>query len=359
MPGRTGPSRSDAERRAEAGDVWIHASSAGATARGASVPRIAVLTSGGDSPGMNAATRAVVRCAISRGHEVLGIHHGYSGLIGGDLRPLGLRDVGGILHLGGTMLGTTRCETLKSERGCDEAMATLKRHDISSLIVIGGNGSQAGALKLYRRGAPVIGIASTIDNDLQGTDITIGATTAVDVALESIDRLRVTASSMKRAFLVEVMGRNCGYLAVVAGIAGGAEAVVVPESDFEPHQLAEELRAAYARGKSHAIVVVAEGAKYNADALLHYFNEHQERLGFELRTTKLGHVQRGGAPGVFDRMLGSMLGAAAVDAAAAGSYGILIGLRDGKPAATPLDQVAERVKPADVRLLDLARILAM
>ena len=308
---------------------------------------------------MNAATRAVVRCAIFRGFEVFGIRHGYTGLIGGDFRPLGLRDVGGILHLGGTMLGTTRCETLKSERGCDDAMAALKRHEIAALIVIGGNGSQAGALKLYRRGAPVIGIASTIDNDLHGTDITLGATTAVDVALESIDRLRVTASSMKRAFLVEVMGRNCGYLAVIAGIAGGAEAVVVPEADVEPHYLAEELRAAYARGKSHAIVVVAEGAKYNADALMHYFNEHQERLGFELRTTRLGHVQRGGAPGVFDRMLGTLLGAAAVDAAADGSYGILIGMRAGKPASTALDQVAEGTKPADVRLLELARVLAM
>jgi 6-phosphofructokinase 1 len=308
---------------------------------------------------MNAATRAVVRCGIARGFEVLGIHHGYTGLIGGDFRPLGLRDVGGILHLGGTMLGTTRCEMLKSERGRDDAMAALNRHDIAALVIIGGNGSQAGALKLYRRGAPVIGIASTIDNDLLGTDITLGATSAVDVALESIDRLRVTASSMKRAFLVEVMGRNCGYLAVIAGIAGGAEAVVVPEQDVEPRQLAEELRAAHARGKSHAIIVVAEGAKYNADALLHYFQEHQERLGFELRTTKLGHVQRGGAPGVFDRMLGTLLGAAAVDAAAHGNYGALIGLRDGKPACTPLEQVAEKTKPADVRLLDLARVLAM
>ena len=323
------------------------------------MPRIAVLTSGGDSPGMNAATRAVVRCALFRSFDVVGVYDGYTGLIGGDFRPLGLREVGGILHLGGTMLGTTRCETLRSERGCEEAIAALNRHDIAALIVIGGNGSQAGALELYRRGAPVIGIASTIDNDLYGTDITIGATTAVDVALESIDRLRVTASSMKRAFLVEVMGRNCGYLAVIAGICGGAEAIVVPEADVEPRHIAEELRAAYARGKRHAIIVVAEGAKYNADALMHYFQEHQDGLRFELRTTKLGHVQRGGAPGVFDRMLGTLLGAAAVDAAADGKYGVLIGMRDGKPASTSLDQVAGRTKPADVDLLNLARVLAM
>ena len=174
------------------------------------MPCLAVLTSGGDAPGMNAAIRAVVRTAVAHGFTVLGIRDGYTGLIGGDLRPLGPRDVGGIIHLGGTMLGTTRCENLRSDAGCETALAVLKSNAISALIVIGGNGSQSGALELFRRGAPVIGIASTIDNDLFGSDVTLGATTAVDVALEAIDRLRTTAASMKRAFLVEVMGRNCG-----------------------------------------------------------------------------------------------------------------------------------------------------
>src|ERR1035441_1419508 len=224
------------------------------------MPCLAVLTSGGDAPGMNAAIRAVVRIAVARGFTVLGIRDGYTGLIGGDLRPLGARDVGGIIHLGGTVLGTTRCENLRSDAGCDTALAVLKSSAISALIVIGGNGSQSGALELFGRGAPVIGIASTIDNDLYGSDVTLGATTAVDVALEAIDRLRTTAASMKRAFLVEVMGRNCGYLALMAGIAGGAEAIVVPEQDMSPEQLAHTLSAAYARGKSHAIAVVAEGA---------------------------------------------------------------------------------------------------
>lgn len=320
--------------------------------------RLAVLTSGGDSPGMNAATRAVVRTAIFQGFEVLGVYHGYTGLIANDFRPLTARNVGGILHLGGTMLGTTRCETLKTQPGCDQALDALRRQRITALVVIGGNGSQAGALALYRRGAPVIGIASTIDNDLCGTDITLGATTAVDIALESIDRLRVTASSMKRAFLVEVMGRNCGFLALTAGIAGGAEVIAIPEAPLEPSQIAEEIHGAYARGKSHAIVVVAEGSKHNADALLHYFREHQDRLGFELRATKLGHIQRGGAPGVFDRMLGTSLGAAAVEAAAEAKHGILIGVRDGKPARINLEEVAGRTKPADLSLLELARVLA-
>jgi 6-phosphofructokinase 1 len=322
------------------------------------VKRLAVLTSGGDAPGMNAATRAVVRAGIARGFEVVGVRHGYTGLIGGDMRLLGPRDVGGIIHLGGTMLGTTRCEELRTEKGCTRALGQLEAHRISALVVIGGNGSQTGAWQLQQRGAAVIGVASTIDNDLCGTDITIGATTAIDVALEAIDRLKVTAASLNRAFLVEVMGRLSGHLALMAGIAGGAESIVIPEVETDPETVALQLHDAYARGKSHAIVVVAEGAKYNAEALARYFQEHGERLGFDLRVTKLGHIQRGGAPGVFDRMLGTLLGAAAADAAAEGRSGILLGMRDGKVAPTALAEVAGQMKAADIRLFDLARVLA-
>ena len=320
--------------------------------------RIGVLTSGGDAPGMNAAIRAVVRSGIAAGFEVAGFRDGYTGLIAGDWRPLGPREVGGVMHLGGTMLGTTRCETLRTEAGRAQALRSLETAGIAALVVIGGNGSQTGAHALARQGAPVIGVASTIDNDLYGADVTIGATTAVDVALQSIDRLRVTAASMRRAFLVEVMGRDCGYLALTAGLAGGAEAIVVPEEPTDPATVAEELRAAYARGKSHAIAVVAEGAQHDGDALMDYFRVHRERLGFEMRLTKLGHVQRGGAPGAFDRMLGTTLGAAAIDAAAGRRYGRLIGLRDGRPAETALEEVAGKTRPADVRLLELARVLA-
>lgn len=179
-------------------------------AGGNGLARVAVLTSGGDAPGMNAATRSVVRCACARGLQVAAIRHGYTGLIAGDIRPCGPRDVGGILHQAGTVLGTTRCEALRTDRGCELARQALQAHQVSALVVIGGNGSQTGAYELSRRGVPVIGIASTIDNDLAGTDISIGAMTAVAIALEAIDRLRSTAASMQRAFLVEVMGRHCG-----------------------------------------------------------------------------------------------------------------------------------------------------
>jgi 6-phosphofructokinase 1 len=323
------------------------------------VQRLAVLTSGGDAPGMNAAIRAVVRVGIARGFEVLGIQHGYAGLIGGEFRALGPRDVGGIIQLGGTVLGTTRCEEFKTDAGRTRALGQLQAQRISGLIVIGGNGSQSGAWDLRRRGAPVIGVASTIDNDLYGSDVTIGCMTAIDVALEAIDRLKVTASSLDRAFLVEVMGRKSGHLALVAGIAGGCEVIVIPEVETDPETIARQLRAAYERGKRHALAIVAEGAKYDADELTRFFGEHGERLGFDLRVTRLGHVQRGGAPGAFDRMLGTQLGAAAVAAAAEGRFGVIVGLRNGQVAETPLQDVAGRMKPADAGLFELAQMLAM
>jgi 6-phosphofructokinase 1 len=320
--------------------------------------RVAVLTSGGDTPGMNAAIRAVVRTGIARGFEVFGVRHGYSGLIGGEFTPLGARDVGGIIDRGGTILGSTRCELLRHESGQDAAVRKLHEYGISGLIVIGGNGSQAGAFCLSRKGAAVIGIASTIDNDLFGADITIGATTALDTALEAIDRLRVTASSHQRAFLVEVMGRNCGYLALMAGIAGGAEAIVIPEAETPPAVVAAELRDAYQRGKSHAIAVVAEGAQHDAEALARYFAEHAEHLGFDLRVTRLGHVQRGGSPGAHDRLIATSLGAAAIERLDAGEHGILLGIKGGRVARTPLAEVLQLKPPPDLQLLELSRVLA-
>jgi 6-phosphofructokinase 1 len=320
--------------------------------------RLAVLTSGGDAPGMNAAIRAVVRMGIARGYEVFGVRHGYTGLIAGEFTALGLRDVGGIMQHGGTVLGTTRCLELTTAAGQRRALEQLGNRDIPRLVVIGGNGSQAGAYALSRQGLAVVGVASTIDNDLVGSDITIGATTAIDVALESVDRLRVTASSHHRGFLVEVMGRACGYLAAIVGIAGGAEAIVVPEEEWKPEDVAAEMRQAYARGKSHAIVVVAEGSRLDADALASYFKVHEERLGFDLRVCKLGHVQRGGAPGVSDRMLATRLGAGAIERFDAGRHGVLVGMAGGAVIDTPLADVADRQKPLDLRLLALARTLA-
>lgn len=319
---------------------------------------LAVLTSGGDAPGMNAAIRAVTRMGLSCGFKVFGVRHGYTGLIGGELEPLGARDVGGILQRGGTMLGSTRCAELKTERGQVEAVRQLHSRGIDSLVVIGGNGSQTGAHALSQRGLQVVGVASTIDNDLLGTDITIGATTAIDVALESIDRLGVTASSHGRGFLVEVMGRDCGYLATIAGIAGGAEAIVVPEQDTTPEAVAAEIRDAYQRGKSHAIVVVAEGARHDADTLAAYFHANEQRLGFDLRVCKLGHVQRGGAPGAADRLLATQLGAAAVEQLENNVHGVLVGMIGGRVQTTPLAQVVGATKPLDTNLLKLAQHLA-
>jgi 6-phosphofructokinase 1 len=320
--------------------------------------RVAVLTSGGDAPGMNAAIRAVTRTALGRGWEVLGTHHGYSGLIAGDFVPLGPRDVGGIIQQGGTILGSARCPEFKTEEGRQKALQVLHQHGIKGLVVIGGNGSQTGAHALSQMGFRVVGVASTIDNDLCGSDITIGVDTALNIALEAIDRLKVTASSHHRAFLVEVMGRDCGYLALMAGIAGGAEAVVIPEVETDPEAVATELHTAYERGKAHALVVVAEGARYNAEGLVRYFNEHRQRLGFELRATTLGHVQRGGEPGAFDRLLATRLGAAAVERLAVGEHGVVIGWLKGTPTPTPLAEVVGRKKPLDLSLMELARVLA-
>jgi 6-phosphofructokinase 1 len=261
---------------------------------------------------MNAAIRAVTRRAVWQSCEVFGIRNGFAGLIEKKFIPLSARDVGRISHLGGTMLGSARCEEFRTEHGIAQAAASLKAHAIEGLIVIGGNGSQAGAHDLSQLGFPVVGVASTIDNDLCGTEVTIGVDTALNIALEAIDRLKVTASSHHRAFLVEVMGRKCGYLGLMAGLAGGADAIVVPEIESDPEIIAQELGDAYKRGKSHALVVVAEGANFNAEKLHAYFLQHRDRLQFELRVTKLGHVQRGGAPTAFDRILARRLGGASV-----------------------------------------------
>ena len=319
--------------------------------------RIAVLTSGGDAPGMNAAIRAVVRTGIDKKWEVCGIHHGFVGLVNDNIVPMGARDVGGIIQQGGTILGSSRCPEFHTEEGRIRALRTLRQHDIEALVIIGGNGSQKGAFALSQMDYPVIGIASTIDNDVYGSEITIGVDTALNIALEAIDRLKITASSHQRAFLVEVMGRDCGYLALMTGIAGGAEFVVIPEIETDPETIAAQLRADYGRGKAHALVVVAEGAKYNAAKLQRYFQEHHGRLGFELRATILGHVQRGGAPGAFDRLLGTRMGAAATDRLAAGEHAILIGMVKGEIGATPLAEAATNEKKLDLSLMKLAKAL--
>jgi 6-phosphofructokinase 1 len=320
--------------------------------------RIAILTSGGDAPGMNAAVRAATRAACARGWEVYGVRNGFAGLLADTIEPLRARDVGGIMQRGGTVLGSARAGEFRTEAGRAKGLHNLRRRDIEALVVIGGNGSQTGSCYLSEAGFPVVGVASTVDNDLFGTDVTIGVDTAVNITLEAIDRLRTTGSSHQRAFLVETMGRNCGYIALMAGLAGGAEVIVVPECEVSPAEVADRLREAYRRGKTHAMVVVAEGTRHSAEAMMKHFAEHRDSIGFGLRMTTLGHVVRGGAPTAADRILATRLGAAAVDRLAAGAAGVLMGMVGGEIITTPLPEIAGKTKPIDCRLLELARMLA-
>jgi len=319
---------------------------------------IAVLTSGGDAPGMNAAIRAVTRAALDREMTVSGVLQGWQGLVDGQFRQLSARDVGGIIQVGGTFLGSARCAEFRQESGRSKALRNLAQHGIDGVVVIGGNGSQTGSYMLGQLGAHVVGVASTIDNDLIGTDVSIGCDTAINVTLEAIDHLRTTGSSHNRAFLVETMGRDCGYLAMMAGLAGGAEVISTPECEVPASEIAERLRAAYERGKTHAIVVIAEGVKENAARVLAYFDADRQRTGFELRATTLGHVVRGAPPSAFDRILATRLGAAAVQSLSDGETGVLVGWQKNEVTRTPLAAIVGRTKPVDTELVELARVLA-
>ena len=321
--------------------------------------RVAVLTSGGDAPGMNAAIRAVTRGALARGWEVFAVRNGYKGLLENAFQRLQARDVGGIIQSGGTVLGSARCPEFAETAGRAAAVANLKARGIDALVVIGGNGSQSGSASLAREGFPVVGVPSTIDNDLYGNDVSIGCDTAINITLEAIDRLRTTASSHQRAFAVETMGRNCGYIALMSGIAGGAEVIALPEHELKPAEVAERLRAAYQRGKTHALAVIAEGAKCGVHELMEYYGAHRKDIGFDLRVTRLGHVVRGGIPSAADRVLATRLGAAAVETLAGGKQGVLVGIGKGDIVVTPLAEIAGKMRPADASLLELARMLAL
>jgi 6-phosphofructokinase 1 len=321
--------------------------------------KIAVLTSGGDAPGMNAAVRAVARGALAKGWQVMGVRNGYAGLLADHFDPLQARNVGGIIQSGGTVLGSARCPEFAEPAGRKKALQNLGAHGVDALVVIGGNGSQSGSASLAREGFTVVGVPSTIDNDLYGNDVSIGCDTAINITLEAIDRLRTTASSHQRAFAVETMGRNCGYIAIMAGIAGGAEVIALPEHEITPAQVAERLRAAYQRGKTHALAVIAEGAKCGVHELMEYYGAHRKSIGFDLRVTRLGHVVRGGIPSAADRVLATRLGAAAVDTLAVGKRGVLAGIIKGDVVVTPLEEITGRTRPADASLLELARVMAI
>ncbi len=319
---------------------------------------IGVLTSGGDAPGMNAAIRAVVRTAIHAGLQVSGIYRGYQGLIEGDITTLGPRSVANIIQRGGTILRTARCQAFYTPEGRAEAAAQLHAHGIEALAVIGGDGSYRGAAKLHaEHGIRVVGIPGTIDNDIYGTDVSIGFNTAINVALDAVDRLRDTAASHDRLFLVEVMGRHSGAIALYVGVAGGAEAILIPEVPVDVARVAETLVAAQQRGKNSSVVVVAEGAiEGGAMALQKVLSE---RCGYEARTSILGHIQRGGAPSTRDRVLASRLGYRAVRTLMEGISGVMVGIDKRGTNTVPLQAVWENKKEIDWELVEIAQVLAI
>ncbi len=316
--------------------------------------RIAVLTSGGDSPGMNAALRAVVRTGIFYNLEVWGIEKGFTGLLEGKFRLMSLPSVGGILHRGGTILQTSRSEKFKTPEGLNIAVERLKELAIDGLVAIGGDGTLRGIRDLNHLGVRAIGIPATIDNDLASTDMAIGVDTALNTILEAIDRIKDTASSHQRAFVIEVMGRNSGYLALMGGMAGGVEVVLIPEIPYDLAEISVKLRAGYQRGKTHCIVIIAEGVG-KTEEIRKYLKED---IGFDTRVTILGYLQRGGSPSAFDRILGSRLGGAAVERLLKGESGKMVGLIGNQIKATDIDIVLSQQKPINREIYNLALILA-
>ncbi len=320
------------------------------------IKTIAVLTAGGDAPGMNAAVRAVVRSALALGLRVVGVKRAYEGLARGVMSELGARDVGGIIQRGGTVLQTARFPEFAKPEVQREALRQLNAQGIDALVAIGGDGTMRGAAALEKLGFPVLGIPASIDNDVFGTDISIGVDTALNTILDAIDKLRDTASSHQRAFIVETMGRNCGHLALMSGIISGAEMTLIPEQEASAEEVAAAVRGAYERGKTHAIIVVSEGAKLHANALKEKLDKME--TGFDSRVTILGHVQRGGSPSAWDRLIAARFGVAAVERLAKGERGVMVGLKATTVVGTPLDEVSTRKREPDLEYYRMARMLA-
>ena len=317
--------------------------------------RIGVLTSGGDSPGMNAAIRSVTRTALYNGLDVVGIKRGYEGLLEGDLVPMTRSSVGGILLHGGTILRTARCPEFLRPEGVNAGVSRLSENDIDALVVIGGDGSFRGAEELHERGVAVVGIPATIDNDMAGTDCTIGFDTACNTALECISKLRDTASSHDRMFIVELMGRNAGFLALETGVACGAESVLVPEIAPDIKSICEKLNYAKQRGKTHSIIVLAEGVMSASDLA----SKLKGQGSYDPRIVVLGHLQRGGAPSCFDTVLASRLGAAAVELLAKGEKGMMVGRINGNIVSSPIRAAWESKRELDSDMLRLVETLSI
>lgn len=322
---------------------------------GNSLKRIGVLTSGGDSPGMNAAIRAVVRKAIYHDIEVYGIYYGYAGLIAGDIKKMELGSVGDIIHRGGTMLYTARCEEFKTLEGQQKGIEQLKKFGIEGLVVIGGDGSFQGAQKLTGHGFPTIGVPGTIDNDIPGTDFTIGFDTALNTVIDAIDKIRDTATSHERTYIIEVMGRHAGDLALWAGLADGAETILIPEADYDFDQITYRLKRGQERGKKHSIIIVAEGVGSGME----FGQRLKEATNMETRVTVLGHIQRGGSPTGADRVLASRLGAKAVDLLLEGKSGVTVGIQQNKLVYHDIDEALSKKHTVDLDMYTLSQELSI
>ncbi len=328
---------------------------------------LAVLTSGGDAPGMNAAIRSVVRKGIYHGYKVYGVYRGYQGLISGEIELMSSRMVGDILQRGGTILKSARSPEFKLEEGQRKSAENLKKLDIDSLVVIGGDGSFRGILDLTKFGIKCIGVPGTIDNDISCTDYSIGFDTSVNTATDAITKIRDTATSHERLYVVEVMGRNSGFLALDVGLAGGAESILVPELELDLDDMCERIVLGQERGKAHSIIVVAEGVGGNpssgklegSDSIAFKLGRYlKEKINYETRITILGHIQRGGAPSVADRILASRLGAAAVDYLMKGDNSKMVGIINNQVKAIDIEYALKQKKSINVEYYELSNILA-
>ncbi len=341
----------------------------------AAVRHLGVLTGGGDCPGLNSVIRAVTRAALQTGIKVSGIRNGWQGLIQGDTVTLDLQSVSGILPKGGTILGTSRTNPYKRPEDLKRLHETVMKLELDALIAIGGEDTLGVATKLAKEGVQVVGVPKTIDNDLSATDFTFGFDTAVNIAMEAIDRLHTTAESHHRIMVAEVMGRHAGWIATYAGIAGGADVILIPEVPIDIDEVCESIKRRHGRGKDFSIIVVAEGAKFKTgsdvtrEEQLDEFGHVrlggigdllgrmiEQRTGFETRVTVLGHIQRGGSPTAFDRVLGTRFGVKAVELVLAGRFGIMVSLQGNKIEAVPLDQGTGALKTIDMGLYKIAKI---
>ena len=336
---------------------------------------IGILTGGGDCPGLNGVIRAVVRSGLLYGYKTLGIRNGWQGLIEGEVETLRDFSVSGIISRGGTVLGTSRTDPVKNPADFEKIQTTMKRFNIGALVVVGGNGTLAAAHDIATRGIPLVGVPKTIDNDIPETDMTIGFDTAVSIVTGAIDRLHTTAESHHRIMVVEVMGRQVGWIALKAGIAGGADEILIPEVHFTIDDVCNNLKARYAAGKKFSIVVIAEGTplkdicdgsvpESNRDECGHekfvgagnlLGRELERRLGIETRVTNLGHVQRGGTPTAFDRVLATRFGVAAVEQIRMGNFGTMVALQSAHIVTVPLESIVHRLKLVEPELYTVAK----